>query len=412
MNKDLKSLLELIGFLEINEGDRLLELTDGHCLVAPILKSSNTSLKYTIDLCLLNDVMFDSQSVSYYDRLFFMMALEGLEITYDSVLIPTVFNELNKSEGIALLRQLLKRIKKNIYLIIDDELPDNKWILADFKDFDLSFFTLATTQQKLIKIYSSSTVNKVESLPLLSSEQSLSILYVVPHQNLTGGLKMLYEQMKALQKRGHQITVMIRGNYEKVIPDWVEDFVPNHQFIIKSYDSYRNYLQGIDIIFAGFYNQIEELQNGQVPVLYWEQGHEYLYGDVKDKIQEKHIRESLIHQFNQDIYYATDSNYVHDIVKTRFQKESYVLPIFIDTNFYYPLEKDNSELLTILLVGNPILAFKGFTKALQVLVNTWLEGFRFKVNWACQIQPQTSPLPFEINYFVNVSQTELAKIYR
>ena len=252
----------------------------------------------------------------------------------------------------------------------------------------------------------------MEALPLIYSERKLSILYVVPHRNLTGGLKMLYEQMKALQKRGHKITVIIRGNYEKVIPDWVEDFIPDHQIIIKSHDSYKNYLKGIDIIFAGFYNQIEELKNEQVPVLYWEQGHEYLYGDVKDKNQEPFIRESLTHQFNQDIYYATDSNYVHDIVKARFHKESYVLPIFIDTNFYYPLEKDNSELLTILLVGNPILSFKGFTKALQVLVNTWLEGFRFKVNWACQIQPQTSPLPFEINYFVNVSQTELAQLYR
>ena len=81
MNKDLKSLLELISFLEINEGDHLLELTDGHYLMAPMLKSSHVSLNYTIDLCLLNDRIFHSPSTSYYERLFFIKTLEELEIT-------------------------------------------------------------------------------------------------------------------------------------------------------------------------------------------------------------------------------------------------------------------------------------------------------------------------------------------
>ena len=412
MNKELTSMMELTSFLDLHDGDHLLELTTGHDLIAPILKSLNPNLNYTIDLCQLENVMINCEAIGYYHRIFFMNGLDSLAFEYDTIFISMIFNTFSKEEGLALLNKLVKQMKKNLYFIIEEEFPQNIWTLQDFKDFDLSFFNLGQSQQKLIKIYPSSAVSEVRPLEWSTCHQSLSILYVLPHRNLTGGLKMLYEQMKALQKRGHQISVMIRGNYEKVVPDWVEDFVPDQEFILKPYESYQTYLKDIDVIFAGFYNQVEELKNDRVPVVYWEQGHEYLYGDVKDKTHEAMIRESLKHQFNQDICYATDSNYVHDIVKARFHKESYVLPIFIDTHVYYPKEKEPDDLLTILLVGNPLLAFKGFTKALQVLVNAWSQGLRFKVNWACQVQPQTSPLPFEINYFVNVSQTELARIYR
>ena len=44
MNKELTSMMELTSFLDLHDGDHLLELTTGHDLIAPILKSLNPNL--------------------------------------------------------------------------------------------------------------------------------------------------------------------------------------------------------------------------------------------------------------------------------------------------------------------------------------------------------------------------------
>jgi len=127
-----------------------------------------------------------------------MNGLDSLAFEYDTIFISMIFNTFSKEEGLALLNKLVKQMKKNLYFIIEEEFPQNIWTLQDFKDFDLSFFNLGQSQQKLIKIYPSSAVSEVRPLEWSTCHQSLSILYVLPHRNLTGGLKMLYEQIETV----------------------------------------------------------------------------------------------------------------------------------------------------------------------------------------------------------------------
>lgn len=415
MSDQLQFILDYTELLELQEGDCILEISHGQELVAPVLKNKFSSLQLSVDLAILQKGSLKTEALGYYNQVFFMPLTDAWYLAkdhYDAIVILTAFNTFEKQQGITILKQLLPHTKF-IYLGINTENGSNTWLIPDFKSFDFSFFNLPGNKQKLIKIYQQQTHPSLEPLPLLKAEGRLSILYVLPHQNLTGGLKMLYEQMKALKKRGHRITVMIRGTYNQVVPSWVTDFVPDQEFVLNSQASYIDDLDGIDIIFAGFYNQISELKNDRVPVLYWEQGHEFLYGDVGSKQQEPLIRESMNQQFKEEVYYATDSQYVHDIVKTRFHRESYILPIFIDPTYYYPMsEKNTEDLLTILLVGNPYLSFKGFIQALEVLWKVWQEGYRFKVKWACQMKPTVTPLPFEIEFYENLPQLQLAELYR
>ena len=152
MNKELTSMMELTSFLDLHDGDHLLELTTGHDLIAPILKSLNPNLNYTIDLCQLENVMINCEAIGYYHRIFFMNGLDSLAFEYDTIFISMIFNTFSKEEGLALLNKLVKQMKKNLYFIIEEEFPQNIWTLQDFKDFDLSFFNLGQSQQKLINL--------------------------------------------------------------------------------------------------------------------------------------------------------------------------------------------------------------------------------------------------------------------
>ena len=414
--KNLEAALEVIPFLELPEGIRILEVTHSSPLFTPVLGCVNLLDNKKIDLCVVNSGEMTSNVLGYYEKIFFH-SLGGMHEThwnqaYDVVLIPDALNTLSKQEGDALLHWLIQRGVSLIYALVKDDNLDQTWTIPDFKSFDISFYRLPKLNQKLIKIYPATSKAVKPLQPMMKSRNPLTILYVITHRSLTGGLKILYEQMKFLQKLGYRIKLMIRGDYDRIVPTWVEDFVPDEEIIRRPYEPYLTDDLEADIIFATFTGEFEELVSDRIPVFYWEQGHEALYGDVQSLQSEVILRNRLKKQFSHDIYYATNSLYVHDIVQTRFGKNSYIFPIYIDTSFYYPEVKKEKEKLTILLVGNPVLKFKGFVKALTVLVNVWNRGLRFKVVWACQVKPEVSPVPFEIDYQVNVSQLELAKVYR
>ncbi|MGL4372219.1 MAG: glycosyltransferase family 4 protein, partial [Turicibacter sp.] len=338
---------------------------------------------------------------------------------YDVTLVLDALDRREKLAGYELIDQLLKATSGYVLALTKDDMfsQDEQWSIVDFSHYDISYYGIQidSLKKSLFKIYKTEfeTPLKTDNLTNTVPYRVLKITCIMPHKNLTGGLKMLYEQMKHLQKRGHQIRVVLRGEFEKVVPEWVDNFIPDEEKVIGTGTKYLDVIKDSDIVFSGFINQLEELENNKIPVLYWEQGHETLYGDVSNRNNEKYNRELLAKLYGANVYLASDSEYVQKIIRAKFNKDSYVLPNFIDTTSYYPIENtEPKETLTILLVGNPILKFKGFEKALSVLVKLWNEGKRFKVVWACQIKPSISPLPFDIKFYENISQTELTQVYR
>ena len=58
--------------------------------------------------------------------------------------------------------------------------------------------------------------------------------------------------MKALQQRGHRITVLLRGAYDRVVPNWITDFTPDQEFVLQGHETYTDYLSGIDVFLPVF----------------------------------------------------------------------------------------------------------------------------------------------------------------
>ena len=353
---------------------------------------------------------------------------------YDVILLIDVIEHFEKEEGYRLINKLLEHTNKS--LIISTPLypakqqdyngnyyeqQKSRWFITDFIDFDYSFkyipigkngaqvFNLFKTND--LRSNSESDSNFDVSTDV-KYKNKLTIGYLLPHKNLTGGMKMLLENMKSMKKLGHEIYAFFRSeSEEKAIPNWY-DLDVDKEIVIPFGQSFYSFINECDVIIAGWMSQIQEVINSEVPVVYWEQGSESLFGDYNDLFSSSPIRNRLKKCFSIPASIVSCSPVVSKILSVKYNKNSFVIPNSIDTSFYYPDVERNNDEITILLVGNPQLKFKGFNVALNALQIVHEKGYKFNVKWVCQSVPNVKGIKYPINYIKMPSQEQLAKIYR
>ncbi|MBH0228848.1 glycosyltransferase [Halobacillus yeomjeoni] len=351
--------------------------------------------------------------------------MEGKE-SYEVVLMLNVLEHVTKEAGIELVEYLLTRTKKALVLStplypetkkedFTNEEPLSRWYQLDFCEFDFDYKLVRTGRNghQIFVLYPSvKKEGKGEVKHVLPDKivdrERLTVGYFLPHKNLTGGMKMLLQQMIHLRRRGHKIIAFYRSDKDKsALPSWMKVEV-DEDIVVPENQSYLAHLSKCDVGVVGWFYNMEEFSNAGIPMVYWEQGHEFLFGENLSRT----TRAYLNHCYKQPVSLASVSPVIAKILRARFGRESHVITNGIDTEFYYPDSPPDTN--TILLVGNPNLLFKGFDVAIQTLVRVWRSGHRFKVRWACQSMPSLGnvPFPFPIDYVVMPEQEELAKCYR
>ena len=367
-----------------------------------------------------------------YNKIYYGDASEVIKKLpkYDCILLIDVLEHFEKEEGKKFINELMKHVNKSLiistprypaeqeeYLGNKYEAHKSKWSIIDFINYDFSYkeVEIGYNFAELFQLFPKKDINNKNNPTIKINENNidnnkLSIGYILPHKSLTGGLKMLLSQIKALKNRGHKISVFFRGKEgENVIPDWF-DIKIDEGILVPLDKPYRDYINKCDVIVCGFFNQIYELKDSTIPVVYWEQGNEFLFGDYGDLSSKHPYREELLKIFSCDFYLASVSETISKVLKARYNRESYIIPDFIDTDLYYPeTHKFNNS---ILLVGHPGLKFKDFNTAMQTLQGVWNKGYRFNVNWVCQRVPQMKVVSFPINFIEKPSQKDLAEYYR
>jgi len=349
---------------------------------------------------------------------------------YDVVLLVDVIEHMSKQEGLSLVNELLQHTRKALlistplYPAPQGDAEQNcyerhcsRWTPLDFRAFDFSYHVVPVGDggAQVFKLYprpegvTRFPIDSVWDHPV-SARHPLRIAYLLPHHNLTGGMRMLLEQVRTLQERHHKVRVLYRGSSsDSVLPAWanlrVEDAV-----IVPVDQPYTQYVSDCDVLVAGWCEQLIELSQAEKPVLYWEQGNEWLFGEFSTALQEPLMRKHIQRCYTQDIALAAVSPLVQEFLRVRYGRESFFVPNGIDTDVFYPGEAPGDN--TILLVGNPLLRFKGFDVALRALNRVWAAGYRFKVNWVCHVQPKVHGVTFPVRYVVNPPQNELPEWYR
>lgn len=366
-----------------------------------------------------------------YDKLYYGNVFDRIHQLpqYDVVLLIDVLEHFEKEEGKEVIKQIMKHTNKALiistplypdpqkeYLTNKYEEHKSRWTPLDFTgfDFDYKLMRIGKNGAQIVVVHPLLEERKEYLMDTLTLEhikkkkRSLTIGYFLPHKNLTGGLKMLLEQMKHLRKSGHKIYAFYRSDKEKtVLPPWIKLQV-DKEILVPSDQSFLSYISDCDVGIAGWIDQIQELSKASIPIVYWEQGNEYLFGDHLNQSNRPYLQNC----YQQPVAVASVSPIISKILKTRFGRKAPVIPNGIDTDFYYPEQHSNENI--ILLVGNPHLMFKGFDVAIQSLIRVWRAGFSFKVRWVCQTKPSLDhiPFPFSIEYIVMPTQEELAQYYR
>jgi len=261
--------------------------------------------------------------------------------------------------------------------------------------------------------------------------RALTVAYMLPHHNVTGGMKCLVEHIRLLRTRGHKVIAVHRSDKaRRAMPPWTE--VEADVDIVCQLDQRLNDVydvQTIDVVVVGIFHQVSELLLGMTaPVLYWEQGHEWLFGDpVRFQFQHNYFKQDqLFHMvLHLPVAIAGVSTAVQNILQQEFHRSSLLIPNSIDCDRFCPgpvsenpsLRSVTNRKPKVLLVGNPSLPLKGFDTALSVLdlVNSLVP---LHVTWVCQVEPKPTMLPtlstskLDINYIVSPSQEQLPLLYR
>ncbi|MCG0276860.1 MAG: hypothetical protein L5655_12040 [Thermosediminibacteraceae bacterium] len=242
-----------------------------------------------------------------YDNIYYTDVMHILDElpNYDIILLIDVLEHFTKDEGYSLIRSLIKRANKSIIIstpLYPDKQKDyngnyyeehkSRWFITDFIEFDYSYkyIPIGNNGAQIFNIFKSDNKNSdkilTQSINLKMSnydKRNLTIGYFLPHKNLTGGMKMLLENMKSMKKRGHKIYAFLKSGTkeEEVLPSWYSMEV-DKEVNVPFEESLGSYINDCDIVIAGWISQLEEVKNCQVPVVYWEQGSEWLFGDYND----------------------------------------------------------------------------------------------------------------------------------
>ena len=370
-----------------------------------------------------------------YDNIYntdYLINIEKID-DYDVILIFHLLENMVDADARSLLESLLVKVSKQILVITPIYPYDLNSVSEDglssvrayhpvfFLGMDYSYRMLNTTGGKL-QAYSffpamGYTELPCDVLPEASTEsRTLRIAYVLPHQGLSGGMKALLQQMKELTKKGHSVFAYLRSDEcDKVIPAWshlTDDDIAD-QIIIPESARYLDYISDVDIIISGWIDQSKELSESQIPVVMWEQGSEFFYGEHKKPQYSGTEERLIIHRlYRMPVHLLAVSTTIKTVLKGVYNRESQFFPNGIDTDFYHPVEQKNNDIPTVLLVGNPYLKFKGFDFAISLLSAAQKLGLVFNVWWVSQLDFSIKQDSLAIKKFIEPSQQKLAELYR
>jgi glycosyltransferase involved in cell wall biosynthesis len=241
----------------------------------------------------------------------------------------------------------------------------------------------------------------------------LDLIYLIPHHNLTGGLKILLEHVRRLRARGHRVRVAYRGKAKRAIPEW-SDVETDGEIVHPPERSIGPALRGADATVIGWYQWLFDTAGATTPLVYFEQGHETLFGDVRDDDQGRAIKAQFDAAMRLPVPIAAVSDHVGQVLQRDYGRRTVTWPNGIDLERFHPdghlagLQPGKK----VLLVGNAALPFKAFRTALEALATAWHAGARFEVTWVSQQAVEVSGLSFPLRNVVSPPQHELPAIYR
>lgn len=241
------------------------------------------------------------------------------------------------------------------------------------------------------------------------SRRRLTVSYLFTHHGVTGGLRIFVEHLAQLRARGHRVRAVTRGDVRSALPPWT-DARADEDVVLPRGTPLGPGLAGSDVVVAGTYWPLPELLGVPVPALYFEQGHELLYGDVPDTPEGRSDAEGYRRAMLLPVPCAAVSPFAAAALRERFGRRSGLVPNGIDAARFRPAPLPFAG--RVLLVRNAALGFKGFDVALRALARVRAAVPALEVTWITQVPAKVDHLPFPVEVVVNPPQAALPALYQ
>lgn len=425
MAEIFRPLVEQVeSYIEQERAVKVLEIGSGDSFYGAVI--ADTQYKCGIANAKIDRLFLsppsDSIPTNIYEKTFFYNSeadLESLDI-YDCIVVTQLFDSLNIDEAKKIIDILQTKVIKQILVITPEYNSTHERVYHPLSllgiDFAYSLHQINAQKWQLYQIftkprYSPMALDNIPKQSLLL--KGMKIAFILPHANLTGGMKALLQQAKNLTAHGHIVKLYWR-NAEHSMPSWSilskNDYA--EQIAIPKGANPLDIIKDVDVIILGWMMQSYEFFASKIPVVMWEQGSEWLFGDYHHPITHGFYWRHHMHtSLRMPVNIVSVSHVTQTVLEKVFNRKSHIFPCGIDIDFYKPSPKNEEDVPVIFLVGNASLAFKGFGFAFDVLETLWNQGARFKVKWASQVAVQHGKISFPLEVIVHPSQDELVKLY-
>jgi glycosyltransferase involved in cell wall biosynthesis len=242
------------------------------------------------------------------------------------------------------------------------------------------------------------------------ARRPLTVAYLVPHHQITGGIKILVEHMARLRARGHRVRAVARGDAPSAVPPWAKLRV-DEDVVVPFGAPFAPALRGAGVAVVGWHSALPELLDAEVPVLHLEQGHEVLFGDVPDTAQGQAAARAYAATASLPFAWATVSPFAASVVRDLCGRRCGLVPNGVDAA-RFAVRPAAPARGRVLLVGNAALPFKGFEVALRALARVAQAVPHLKVTWVTQVPPRLPALPFRVDVVLNPPQGNLPGLYQ
>ncbi len=241
------------------------------------------------------------------------------------------------------------------------------------------------------------------------AHRRLRVAYVIPHHHITGGVKILLEHIRRLGDRGHCVRAVLRGGAPRAIPSW-SDVRPDEERVIAPGAPLGPAVAGADVVVVGWFQGLREWAAAGPPVLYFEQGHEVLFGDRQQGEQGERLEAQFEEALRLPVAIAAVSPHVAELLASRFGRAVGVVVNGVDLEAFRPSSHPHGH--RVLLVGNPRLPFKDFATALDAIQRAHRAVQDLSLTWVSQVPVRLSASLFPFRNVVSPPQAELPALYR
>ena len=194
------------------------------------------------------------------------------------------------------------------------------------------------------------------------STKKIEITYVMTWTGICGGSKIILEHANKLTELGHKVNIITHYPY----PSWynlsskiIFQQIPLTQILCESIPKTSN------IIITTYWREIgEAIEQKIAPVVYFEQGDFHLFDSQNVDTE---LFDYIYKQINLASFVYTVSSHAKKKLKDIYNVNSLIIPNAINKQIFYPVEKSESVVKKIVLIGSPNTEFKGIKEILTAI---------------------------------------------